>query len=147
MKVIIVDTNIIFSAILNTTSSVGEILFNNGDRLDFYAPGYMREEIDRHRHRILELAQTGEEKVSQTIFQVYKRISFISDEQIPFPFWASSAVLVRDIDMDDLPFVALTKYLDGHLWTGDMELLNGLKARGFLQCVTTQALLRIIDRH
>jgi len=111
MKVIIIDTNIIFSATLNPKSSIGEVLFNNAGQ-----------------------------------FQVYKRISFISDEQIPIPFWASSAVLVWDIDMDDLPFVALAKYLDGDLWTGDMELLNGLKAKGFLRCVTTQELLQMIDR-
>ncbi|MFN7119446.1 MAG: PIN domain-containing protein [Saprospiraceae bacterium] len=144
MKIIIVDTNIVFSAILNAQSNIGEILFNNNEKLEFYSSEYLREEIDRHRARILELAKTTETQVNEVIFQVYKQISFISDQQIPFSIWAASAPLVRDIDMDDLPFVALTTYLDGKLWTGDVKLLNGLRAKGYHNCITTEELLEWI---
>ena len=146
MKIIIVDTNIVFSAILNAKSIIGEILFQNGDQLEFYTSEYLREEIDNHRDRILELSKTNEQAVNQVVYQVFKRISFISAQQIPFEFWASSASIVRDIDMDDLPFVALTKYLDGDLWTGDMELLNGLRAKGFDRCVTTKELIELLGK-
>lgn len=146
MKIIIVDTNILFSAILNAKSPIGDLLFNNGDQLDFYSSEYLREEIDRHRQKILSLAKTSEDQVNQVIYQVYKQISFISDQQIPYQHWASSAPLVRDIDMDDLPFVALTSYLDGDLWTGDLKLLNGLRAKGFQRCLTTEELLEVVNR-
>lgn len=55
MKIIIVDTNIIFSAILNAQSNIGEILFNNNEQFEFYTSDYLREEIERHlkkNHRI-----------------------------------------------------------------------------------------------
>jgi len=42
--------------------------------------------------------------------------------------------------MDDLPFVVLTEYLDGLLWSGDKKLINGLRAKGYEKCVTTQEL-------
>ncbi len=145
MKSIIVDTNILFSAILNMQSSIGDILFNYGDRVTFYSSEYLREEIDRHRDKIGELAKANEDQVNQIIFQIFKRISFLSDQQIPFEFWASSASLLREIDMDDLPFVALTQYLDGDLWTGDIKLLNGLRAKGFQRCLTTSELMAMLN--
>jgi len=145
MKIVIVDTNIIFSAILNAKSRIGEILFNNNEQLEFYSSDYLREEIERHRNKILEIAKTSEEQVNEVIFQLYKRINFISDQQIPYQNWAESVPMVRDIDMDDLPFVALTSYLEGLLWTGDIKLLNGLRAKGFQRCITTEDLLALVS--
>lgn len=145
MKVIILDTNIVFSSILNSQSNIGEILFNNSSKLDFYSTEYLREEIDRHRNRILEIAKTSEEEVNEIIFQIYKKINFISDQQIPIKIWYDCAPLVRDIDMDDLPFVALTVYLNGLLWTGDIKLKNGLISKGFDKCILTEELFEIIS--
>ncbi|MEZ4825417.1 MAG: PIN domain-containing protein [Bacteroidia bacterium] len=144
MKIVIVDTNIIFSAILNPQSPIGEILFYSGEKLEFYTSEYLRKEITRHRRRIEELSKTSPDQVNEVIFQIFQRISFIADEQIPFSCWARSAPLVRDIDMDDLPFVALTDYLEGFLWTGDVKLLNGLKSKGFTRCLSTQDLIDML---
>jgi predicted nucleic acid-binding protein len=141
MKIIIVDTNIIFSAVLNAQSKIGEILFNNNEQFEFYTSDYLREEIERHQKKIIALSNTSEEAVHEVIFQVYKRLNFVSDQQIPYRYWAESAPLVHDIDMDDLPFVALTAYLEGVLWTGDIKLLNGLRSKGFQNCVSTEELL------
>ena len=44
---IILDTNIIFSALLNSDSSIGEVLFNSSDYFEFYGCDYMRHEIDK----------------------------------------------------------------------------------------------------
>jgi predicted nucleic acid-binding protein len=43
--------------------------------------------------------------------------------------------LVRDIDPDDVTFVALTNYMDEILWTGDTKLYNGLKKLGYKKVV------------
>jgi predicted nucleic acid-binding protein len=43
---IIVDTNIIFSALVNSNSQIGELLFNSGGLFSFYSCAYMRFEIE-----------------------------------------------------------------------------------------------------
>ena len=68
MKVIIIDTNIIFRAILKPSNLVSEIIFNNGDQLEFYAPAFLRTEIDNHRDRIVALAKTNQSQINQVLF-------------------------------------------------------------------------------
>lgn len=145
MKVIIVDTNIVFSALLNPKSKVGEVLLNNNDKLEFYTSEHLRREITKHRTKLLKVSKKlNDEKIDEILYQVFNQIQFISDEQIPFHCWANAAKLVRDIDKDDIQFVALTEFLDGHLWTGDKKLLNGLIKKGFKKCVDTQGLFEFI---
>ena len=47
------------------------------------------------------------------------------------------------IDIDDTDFVAITKYLKGKLWTGDLQLSRGLKAKGFKNVLTTSDILKM----
>ncbi len=146
MTVIIVDTNIVFSALLNSDGKVGEVLLNNGDQFDFYTSDYLRLEINRYREKLFAATQkVSKENFDEAYFQVVNQIKFISDQQIPFRYWHEAAVLVRDIDKDDLPFVALNLYLEGHLWTGDKKLLQGLLAKGYKNCVSTETLYEQIS--
>jgi predicted nucleic acid-binding protein len=77
-----------------------------------------------------------EKEVRRIVNLVYARITFISDSLIPYEFYAKALKYVRDIDMDDLVFVALNEFLDKFLWTGDMKLYNGLKKKGYSKVVT-----------
>ena len=49
MTKIIVDTNIVFSALLNINSRIGQILINGKNHYDFYSPEYVRLEIFKHK--------------------------------------------------------------------------------------------------
>ena len=105
---------------------------------------YLRAEIDKHREKLTSISGLNPDDINLIIYHLYKLVHFIPDNQIPFQFWAKSAPLVREVDMDDLPFVALTIYLDGYLWTGDKKLIQGLESKGFKQCISTQELIDII---
>jgi predicted nucleic acid-binding protein len=50
---------------------------------------------------------------------------------IPDNIWQQANELTVDIDPFDIPFVALSIYLDAYLWTGDKSLYNGLQGKGF----------------
>lgn len=46
--------------------------------------------------------------------------------------------------MDDIAFVALNEYLeDARLWTGDKQLLEGLRAKGYKKCISTEELFEL----
>ncbi len=142
---IIVDTNIVFSAILNTSGKIADVLFNSGNLFDFYSPTFLRGEIMEHRVKLAETSGFEGELLNEAIFQVYGAIQFISDEQIPFEIWRQCIPLVRDVDMDDIAFLALNEYLSATLWTGDKRLYSALKAKGYEQIKTTAELVILRD--
>ena len=143
MNRFIVDTNIVFSGILNTNSSIGDLLLNSEPFLKFYSVTYMRVEIDKHLDKIVEMSGMSINEVEYCKFQITKKIEFISEEQIPFRIWHKSANYVRDIDMDDIVFVALSEYMGYNLWTGDKKLMKGLIDKGFSNCISTQELVKL----
>lgn len=58
-----------------------------------------------------------------------EKLTFINEELTPESDWQKSEVLISKIDIDDIDFVALIKFLKGSLWTGDKRLYEGLKAK------------------
>jgi predicted nucleic acid-binding protein len=50
---IVVDTNIVFSGILNSTSKIGKLLINSRQHFQFYTCNYLRLELLKHRRRLL----------------------------------------------------------------------------------------------
>ena len=69
---------------------------------------------------------------------------FINENIIPTKTILASKKLLIDIDLGDLPFVALTKQLNGKLWTGDKKLIEGLKSKNFNQVISTSDLNKLI---
>lgn len=50
--------------------------------------------------------------------------------------------VVKEIDINDIDFVALTKLLEGALWTGHKISYNGLKAAKFQSTINTTELIQ-----
>lgn len=86
------------------------------------------------------------DEVEYCRYQIIKRIEFISEEQIPFQIWQRSAHYVKDVDMDDIAFVALSEYMGLKLWTGDKKLMKGLTNKGFNNCISTQELVILREK-
>ncbi len=142
MKVV-VDSNIVFSAMLNPESSIGDIILNSQDTFIFYGCEYLREEINNHKDKIINIAGYDEQEYDEVAFLVYKQVDFFTESTIPFEFWQKAADFVRDVDMDDISHVALSLFLDIKLWTGDKLLIGGLTKKGFTNFITTQEMLQI----
>lgn len=142
MKVV-VDSNIVFSAMINPESSIGDIILNSQDAFTFYSCEYLRQEIKDHKDKIIKITGYDEREYSEVEFLIYKQITFFSESTIPFEFWQKAADFVRDIHMDDITFVALSLFLDIKLWTGDKPLIGGLNKKGFKNVITTQEVLQL----
>lgn len=139
----IVDTNIAFSAVLNTESKIGDLLMNSHGIFEFHSCDTLRSKLAKHRSKLLELSGMSEEQLDQSIYHVTSQIVFTNEALIPFEFWQKAANLVRDTDMNDIAFLALWGLLGGKLWAGDKELLKGLAKKGFTDFITTEELVKL----
>lgn len=139
---IILDTNIIFSCLLNSNGTIGDIIFDYHGDFEFYSCDYMRFEIDKHWEKLKRISKLSDKDLHESLFRLLTKIHFVNEELIPEKIWLKAEKLTTDIDVDDLNFVALTDYLKGVLWTGDKELYAGLKNKGFKKVANTQDLLR-----
>ena len=142
---IIVDTNIVFSAILNSSSRIGKILLNSKGHFQFYSCDYLRTEIQKQRSKLLKLTKLTENKLSELEVLVTHNITFIDERLLPQELLLKTEALLKTIDPNDTPFVALAKHLKGSHWTGDMQLYNGLKSKRFKGIILTTDLSLLLD--
>lgn len=140
---IVVDTNIIFSTLLNSNSTIGDLLFNSDKNFEFYSCNYMRFEIKKHWERLKKISKLSEEQLQVSYTQVLTKIKFVNEEIIPVETWLASEEITKGIDIDDTDFVALTKFLKATLWTGDKVLYKSLKKIGFKKILNTTEILAL----
>lgn len=126
---IVVDTNIIFSALLLKNSKIRDILFNN--KFSFYAPNFFFSEIFKYKEKIFHCTHLSEEDVYEYLNRILENIEFVRETFISMENREAAYDLCREIDERDTPFIALALELDAYVWTGDRKLSRGLKERGF----------------
>ena len=103
----------------------------------------MRQEIDRHWAKLKRLSKLSESELQESRFKIYARVNFINEDLIPEKTWLAAEAIVKDIDIDDADFIALTRHLKDYLWTGDKELYDGLKRKNFKRVYNTTELLSL----
>jgi putative PIN family toxin of toxin-antitoxin system len=143
MKTVVVDTNIIFSALISRNSTLGEIIISSRD-VAFYTSDYMFDELKRHHEKLKKASGMSDSEIEIAKYEIFKYIRFVTLELIPEKYWREAELLVSDIDIDDIVFVALSLYLDAPLWTGDKVLYNGLRAKGFANVISTKELKSVL---
>ncbi len=146
MKKIIVDTNIIFSCLLNSQGTIGDLIFNSVNVFDFYSNNYLRFEIRKHWNKLKKISGLTDGELETAYDKLLTKLTFINEELIPQSDWEKAETMSSDIDIDDSDFVALTRFLKGGLWTGDKPLYDGLKAKRFRAVYNTQDMIRLRDR-
>jgi predicted nucleic acid-binding protein len=142
---IIVDTNIVFSAILNSSSTIGKVLMQSKKHFQFYTCDFLRVELVKHKKKLLSLTKLSEDELFELENLVTENISFINESLIPTKTIIAAESLLKNIDIKDTPFVALAVHLDATLWTGDSKLITGLKRKKFYNVASTSELVIIYD--
>ena len=129
--IVIVDTNIIFSALLREDNKYANTIIKNDARHDFYGVYFTIVELFKHKQRIEKYSKLSEDEILEVLYELLKHINLINDHIISISSWKQAMNLVFDVDIKDVPNVALTIELEGKLWTNDIELKEGLRAKGF----------------
>lgn len=140
---ITVDSNIVFSAILNTRSNIGQLLILGSKHFDFYTINLLKAEILSHRTKIQKIAGLSDKQFDDIYELILSKIRFVDDILISDNAMKIASQLTFDIDENDTPFAALTNHLNSRLWTGDKVLETGLKKKKYRRIVTTSELYDI----
>lgn len=91
------------------------------------------------------MTKLTEEHLTELEEIVTHTITFIDERLIPRDLLITTEKQLKTIDPRDTVFVALAKHLQGKLWTGDMQLHNGLKAKLYKDIILTAELSLLLD--
>lgn len=141
---IVIDTNIVFSAILNTNSKVARILLQPKKRYNFYSTDQLLSEIEEHKDKIKKISNYSDLELNRIITLITNKIRFINQRLISKEAYQLAESLTSTVDIDDTEFVALAEHLKGKLWSGDKELQRGLSKKGWNKFISTEELLKNI---
>ena len=143
---LVVDTNILFSAILSPKGKIHDLLLNSEKEFSFFAPVFLIEELDQHHSKILKISGYTEEDVKFLKRTLFHHIEFIDPEIVQQESWTKGFEMTSDVDEKDTPFVALAIDLEGSLWTGDKKLIMELRSKGVELTLTTDELDQVRNK-
>ncbi|PSR53692.1 hypothetical protein AHMF7605_09215 [Adhaeribacter arboris] len=98
---IVVDTNIVFSAILNSSGNLGKILIHSKKHYQLYSCHYLKEEIFEHKNKLLKLTKSTENELLELIDLTIRNIQFLNEAVISEKTILKAYELVRDVDEND----------------------------------------------
>ncbi len=110
-------------------TSRNELIFN--EEAEFYTCRFLIVEIFKHKEKILKFSKLPEEELLEVLHEILRNIEFYNEDLINEANWKSAYKLCHDVDLKDMPFVALALEIDAHLWSGDERLKKHLKNKGF----------------
>lgn len=141
---IVVDTNIVFSGVLNTDSKIARIILQPKTRFNFYSTEQLLTEINQHKNKIKDLSNYSDKELDKVISLIVRKIRFVNLKLIPQKLYNKAEKITSDVDIDDCEFVALTEHIKGSLWTGDKNLIKGLTRKNWMKFVSTEDLYKLI---
>lgn len=130
--IIIADSNIFMSALINPNGLVASIL-SEKKRIQFIVPDYLITEVTEHLPTIatrLKNNKTAKQLLDE-FRQLLEGITVVQEKDIEKPFIAKAEEIVADIDEDDMHFIALHLQIRHKIWTMDNRLKKGLTAKGY----------------
>ncbi len=140
---IIVDANIVFSAILNTNSRIADLLLNSKGTFEFIAPEYLHTELRKYYNKISVISKMSILEVEMIEYKITKPIIFMAEFNVPEKKWKLAEGLVKDIDDKDTPYVAFSLFYKCKIWSGDKALRKGLEKKGFKNIISTEELFEV----
>ncbi|WP_432411439.1 PIN domain-containing protein [Rasiella sp. SM2506] len=144
---LVVDTNIIFSALLSPEGTISDLILNSSDVFDFYSPTFVLEELDNHRAKLLKITDLSKKELDFLQMMLFKKIDLIDLESIRTATFEAAVKLTKNVDKFDAPFIALALELESPLWTGDKKLIKGISKQGIGWVLSTSIITEIRDSH
>ncbi len=129
LNAVVVDTNLIFSALISKASKIRDVLLESN--MVFYAPNFLITEIYNHKEKLIKNSKLNESEFYLYFNGIIEHVKFVPSDFIGIDSRQSAYDLCKDVDIKDTPFVALAIELGIKLWTGDKKLKDGLRLKGY----------------
>jgi predicted nucleic acid-binding protein len=142
---ILLDTNILFSAIIKSDGIIAELILSNKlPQISFYGCYFSYIELFKYKEKMLNASKLKEVDFLEIMYAIIKRVTFLNEDAISTKNIEKAFKLTKDVDEKDTIFVAMCLHLNCTLWTGDKQLINGLKQKKYEEIITTNDLINII---
>lgn len=134
---LVIDTNIIISSLISS-STRRYILMNSN--IEFIAPEYTFTEIIKHIDLIQKKAKLASDDLQNVMDILFSPITIYPKDEY-FDCYIQAKEIMKDIDPDDAPFLALAmKTKVEGIWSED----KGFQQQNHVKVYTTKELLEII---
>lgn len=125
---IIIDSNILFSALIKNSFTRKLILTYDGF---FLFPNFIFEEMENHKEELINKSGMNHEDFNN-LFQLILRKVIIVPNEILYNYKNEALKIVKDIDPDDVLFIAcVLAYPESILWSEDKKLKRQTKIKVF----------------
>ena len=139
---LVVDTNVIFSALLKKDSKELDIILR--EDVEAFVPKFLIIEIFKHKERLIKISKLSEDEVLESLYLILKYCIVFNDEDIPEEILSQSLQYVMEIDPKDVVFVASAITLNARLWSGDTKLIKGLREKNINIIVQTKDIIALL---
>ncbi len=110
-KPVIVDTNIVFSALLKIDSTFMEFLLTTQHK--FHISELLVIEIFKHKEKLVELSGLSEAEIIKFYYLLLSKVHIFKEELISVGNWRTAFELCKDVDEADTPLSLLPLSLTG----------------------------------
>jgi predicted nucleic acid-binding protein len=118
--IIVIDSNILFSALISNTSIIRKIIFLTDTQ--FVSSEVIIQEFEKYKSELIEKTKLKEEDFEELYHILMKRICLIKNETLK-EYIPEAKTLCENIDLKDTEFIACAlAYSNSILWTEDKAL-------------------------
>ena len=140
----VVDANILIQCIINIKGNTAALILKNSSYIDFVVPEFILKEIKRKENKIYSSSNLKKPGFSQNLQLLLDHLIVFKDDEVPEIIFKRAYEMVKDIDTDDVIYIAFAIALESLLWTDDFKLLKAMRRKGFNSIVMTKEFKEII---
>jgi predicted nucleic acid-binding protein len=143
---VVVDANILVSALFSPEGPIASTLFDARGRVELLSPELLLEELELHAERIARHKGADVRSIRSAIARLAELIRVVPLSTIPLIAREQADTLVRRIDPKDVTYVALAISQQALLWTLDKKLANALKKNDIQIAIDIYTMRYLIDQ-